>query len=47
MHGQLHPFSHALYERDNNGHVVVSLRGERGLFRWDGSWIEGDRKSVV
>jgi hypothetical protein len=42
MHGQLHPFSHALYERDNNGHVVVNLGDKRGVFRWDGSWIEGE-----
>jgi hypothetical protein len=42
MHGQLHPFSKALYERDHNGNVVVRLAGKTGVFRADGSWIEGE-----
>lgn len=42
MHGQLHPFSKALYEQDRDGNVRVRLNGLTGLFRADGSWIEGD-----
>jgi hypothetical protein len=42
MHGQYHPFSKALYERDNNGLVRVKLGDRSGLFRADGSWIEGE-----
>ena len=43
MHGQHHPFSHALYERDaNTRHVIVKLDGKTGVFRADGSWVEGE-----
>jgi len=43
MLGQYHPFSGALYERDDAGNVLVTTRdARRGLFRADGSWIEGD-----
>ena len=41
MLGMLHPVSQALYEQDGHGHVRVSLDGKVGLFRGDGSWIEG------
>jgi len=33
MLGQYHPFSGALYERDEAGNVVVTLKGRRGVFR--------------
>ncbi len=42
MLGMKHPFTRALYEQDGNGNVRVSLNGRTGLFRPDGSWIEGE-----
>ncbi len=42
MLGVRHPFSRALYEQDGSGNVRVSLKGATGLFRPDGSWIEGE-----
>jgi hypothetical protein len=42
MLGMVHPFSKALYEQDGNGNVRVALGDTVGLFRGDGSWIEGE-----
>lgn len=42
MLGMVHPFSKALYEQDGNGNVRVILGDTVGLFRGDGSWIEGE-----
>ena len=42
MLGQIHPFTKALYEKDGHGHVLVTLGDRSGLFRADGSWIEGE-----
>ena len=42
MNGQYHPFTKALYERDLDGPVVVRTRDKSGVFRADGSWIEGE-----
>ena len=42
MLGMVHPFSKALYEQDGNGNVRVILGSQTGLFRGDGSWIEGE-----
>ncbi len=42
MLGMVHPFSKALYEQDGNGNVRVTLGDTVGLFRGDGSWIEGE-----
>ncbi len=42
MLGMVHPFSKALYEQDGAGNVRVTLDSATGLFRTDGSWIEGD-----
>jgi hypothetical protein len=42
MLGQRHPFSGALYERDHDGRVVVRYDGKSGVFRADGSWVEGE-----
>jgi hypothetical protein len=42
MSGVRHPFTGARYEKTPEGHVHVSLGDEEGLFRGDGSWIEGD-----
>ena len=43
MMGAHHPFTHALYERDGEGNILVTDTDDRwGLFRADGSWIEGE-----
>jgi len=42
MLGQLHPFSGALYEKDHDGRVVVHDGDKIGVFRADGSWVEGE-----
>lgn len=42
MLGIRHPFSGALYEQDGHGNVRVSKAGKVGLFRSDGTWIEGE-----
>ena len=40
----IHPFSGALYERDDVDHALVrvSLNGQWGLFRANGSWVAGE-----
>ena len=46
MNGIVHPFSHALYERTGDGNILVTENADenprKGLFRRDGSWIEGE-----
>ncbi len=44
MQGMVHPFSGALYERDNDDQTLVrvSLDGRWGLFRSNGSWVAGE-----
>ncbi len=42
MLGARHPFTGAIYERADDGTLVVTLDGRTGRFRPDGSWIEGD-----
>lgn len=43
MLGMVHPFSKALYEQDGNGNVRVTDKdGRWGLFRPDGTWVDGD-----
>ena len=42
MLGMRHPFSNALYEQDGNGNVRVTKNGKSGLFRPDGSYIDGE-----
>jgi len=42
MLGMRHPFSNALYEQDGNGNVRVTMNGKWGLFRPDGSYVDGD-----
>jgi len=42
MLGMRHPFSNALYEQDGSGNVRVTKNGKSGLFRADGSHIDGD-----
>jgi hypothetical protein len=40
--GLRHPFTRALYEQDGKGNVRVTDGGKVGVFRPDGTWIEGD-----
>ena len=42
MLGMRHPFSNALYEQDGSGNVRVTKNGKWGLFRPDGSYIDGE-----
>ena len=43
MLGMVHPFSKALYEQDGNGNVrVTDTSGRWGLFRPDGTWVDGE-----
>jgi len=42
MNGLIHPTSGDLYEQDGHGNVRVVHDGVSGLFRSDGSWIEGE-----
>ncbi len=41
MLGLRHPFTGALYEREPDGNLLVTLGDRWGRFRADGSWIEG------
>ena len=41
--GIRHPYSGALYEKDDDGLVVVTAAdGRRGRFHGDGRWVDGD-----
>ncbi len=42
MLGQIHPFSKALYDQDTDGNIRVTVGDKSGLFRRDGTWIEGE-----
>ncbi len=42
MNGVRHPFTGALYERADDGTLLVTSGAQSGRFRADGSWIEGD-----
>ena len=43
MFGVRHPFSRALYERDDEGHILVTeTDGRWGRFTGGGRWIEGE-----
>jgi hypothetical protein len=44
VQGMIHPFSGALYERDDADHALVrvTLDGRFGLFRANGSWVSGE-----
>ncbi len=44
--GILHPFTRALYERVDAERVRVTLDGKSGIFRTDGSWIEGELREA-
>lgn len=44
--GVLHPFTRALYERIDAQRVRVTLGAQTGVFRPDGSWIEGELREA-
>jgi hypothetical protein len=44
--GVLHPFTRALYERIDAERVRVTLGTQSGVFRPDGSWIEGELREA-
>jgi len=41
-----HPFSGALYERDADGSVTVTLGDRTGRFTSDGRWVSGDLREA-
>ena len=41
-HGLIHPFTKALYLKTAEGNIRVTNGDLEGLFRLDGSWIEGE-----
>ena len=43
VHGIRHSFSKYLYEQDGKGNILITATdGRTGLFRRNGSWIEGE-----
>jgi hypothetical protein len=42
MRTRVHPLSRATYDVRDDGCVVVTLRGMRGVFDADGRWRSGD-----
>lgn len=42
MLGIRHPFSRELYERDEDGNVIVHAGDKWGKFARNGRWIEGE-----
>ncbi len=42
MHGIRHPFTQALYERDGDGHVLVTDGDRQGVFSAQGRWVRGE-----
>ena len=41
-HGLIHPFTKALYVKTEDGNIRVTDGDVEGLFRRNGSWIEGE-----
>ena len=44
MRREPHPFTGVVYEEVGDGVVRVEdpAAGQSGLFKWDGTWMEGD-----
>ena len=40
--GLFHPFTKALYEKHDNGNILVTDGDRQGVFRRDGSWVSGE-----
>ncbi|GIS34598.1 MAG: hypothetical protein Ct9H90mP5_10470 [Acidimicrobiaceae bacterium] len=41
-HGLVHPFTKALYVKNGDGNIEVTDGDLKGIFRRDGSWLEGE-----
>jgi len=41
-----HPFTKALYERSDDGTIVVTDGDRRGVFTGQGRWLEGDLREA-
>jgi hypothetical protein len=37
-----HPLSGAVYELDDDGHIVVTRNGAAGVFSGNGKWLHGE-----
>jgi hypothetical protein len=46
MLGIRHPFTHALYERDDGLVKVTTTDGVEGRFRGDGRWVSGELREA-
>lgn len=46
VNGLRHPFTGATYEQDGQGNVFVTWNDRTGLFRRNGSWIEGELRDA-
>ena len=46
MNGVRHPFSGALYEREPDGTIKVTLDSAVGRFAVDGRWLSGDLREA-
>lgn len=46
MNGVRHPFTGAVYERDGDAVVRVTLGARSGLFSRDGRWLSGDLREA-
>ena len=44
--GLRHPFGGALYALTDEGNVWVDNEGRTGVFRPDGSWVEGELREA-
>lgn len=44
MNGIVHPFSKALYERDEDGNIKVTDGDRVGVFTSGGRWVSGELK---
>lgn len=42
MNGIRHPFTKALYERDDDGNIQVTDGERKGRFAADGRWLSGE-----
>ena len=41
-HGLVHPFTKTLYVKNGDGNIEVTDGDLKGIFRRDGSWLEGE-----
>jgi hypothetical protein len=41
-----HPLSGALYDLDDDGHIVVTLDDKTGIFTKEGVWLSGEIRTA-